>query len=50
MITDLKPYPAMKVSGVEWLGARRTMLGFRTRQTAVDCVRLSKGDVHSGSH
>ena len=50
MIDDLKPYPQMKDSGVEWLGARRTITYFRTRRTAVDCVRLNKGDVHGGSH
>ena len=37
MITDFKPYPAIKVSDVEWLGAHRTMRGFRTRRAPVDC-------------
>ncbi|MGP1677576.1 MAG: restriction endonuclease subunit S, partial [Burkholderiales bacterium] len=49
MIADLKPYPAMKDSGVPWLGEVPAHWEVRRLRNAVD-MRVSNVDKHTNEH
>ena len=46
MLAELKPYPQMKDSGVEWLGEIPAHWSIRRLRTAAD-IRFSNVDKHS---